>query len=97
MATDELGEASRTVPAATSLERTVQKIHDAIFVGDGRVGGSPGLLPAVEQLLRDVAQMKGEKDKKLSIQQGFGLAVAGGVLTQSFAFVLHFIKEAFRQ
>lgn len=88
-----------TVPKAEyhTLEAKVNRIYDALFIGDGKVKGEGGLVDTIRDLKRQVDDIIAERNKKLSLSQGFGLAVAGGVITQAFGFVLHILKEVTKQ
>lgn len=87
MSTNDL---TRTVPATDPAPaEMLREIHRAIYVGDGKVGGSPGILQAVDQLRADVAALKAERDRRLTWWHGLALAAAGGGIGQVIGYVLN--------
>lgn len=73
-------------------------IFQALFVGDGKVGGSPGMMSALDEVRRDLADVKGElasqQARRINWWSGLGLAAAGGGIGQLLAAVWASVKAA---
>ncbi|MBP7648431.1 MAG: hypothetical protein KA744_01160 [Phenylobacterium sp.] len=75
--------AERTVAqegADPSDHQLLREVHRAIFIGDGRVGGAPGLLDAVNSLRADVAGLEAQQSKVGDRAWAIALGAAAGVL-----------------
>lgn len=62
----------------------LDKIYDAMFVGDGKVGGAPGLIEATNALRTDVAELKGAQNKTADRAWSLGLGALAGIVASWF-------------
>lgn len=63
-----------------SDHQLIRDVHRAIFIGDGKVGGAPGLLDAINSLRADVAGLQSQQNKTADRGWAIALGAAAGVL-----------------
>ena len=83
MAPSDRTRAERTVPQEgtdPSDHQLLREVHSAIFKGDGKVGGAPGLIDAVNSLRADVAGLQAQQNKTADRAWAVALSAAAGVL-----------------
>lgn len=58
----------------------IREMHRAIFVGDGKVGGAPGLVEAMNDVRKDITALKSAGDKTKDRAWAAALGASAGLI-----------------
>lgn len=64
----------------SSNDEKIDAMYDAMFIGDGKVGGAPGLVEAMNQARAEIADLKGQQNKTADRAWALGLGAVAGVV-----------------
>lgn len=67
-------------PKPESSTEKIDAMYDALFIGDGKVGGTPGLIEAMNKAREDIAALKAGRSQTSDRAWAVGLGAIAGVV-----------------